>query len=329
MFKALQVNRGDDKSITAGIVELDDADLPEGDVTVKVDYSALNYKDGLVLNGLGGLVRNYPHVPGIDFAGVVESSSHADYKTGDNVVLTGWRVGEAHWGGYAQKARVNGDWLVPLPKGLTSRQAMAIGTAGFSAMLGVMTLEAAGINKDSGPILVTGAAGGVGSVACSLLAQAGYTVEGSTGRASTEAYLRGLGVSRIVARSELDTPNGKPLNKEYWAGCIDSVGGSTLANILTQLKYRGAVAAIGLAGGSALDTTVIPFLLRGVSLLGVDSVMCPSDTRREAWNRIARDLPIEQLDTISNEVSLLEAAALGKDILEGKVQGRVLVNVNA
>ena len=329
MFKALQVNRGDDKSVTTGIVELNDSDLPEGDVTVKVEYSALNYKDGLVLNGLGGLVRQYPHVPGIDFAGVVESSNHANYKPGDNVVLTGWRVGEVHWGGYAQKARVKGDWLVPLPKGLSTRQAMAIGTAGFSAMLGVMTLESAGITPDSGPILVTGAAGGVGSVACSLLAQAGYTVEGSTGRATTEEYLKGLGVSRIVARSDLDTPNGKPLNKEYWAGCIDTVGGSTLANVLTQLKYRGAVAAIGLAGGSTLDTTVIPFLLRGVSLLGVDSVMCPSDIRLDAWNRIAKDLPTDQLNTISSEVSLLEAATLGKDILEGKVQGRVLVNVNA
>jgi len=329
MFKALQVNRAEDKSVTASMVELDDADLPEGDVTVKVEYSALNYKDGLVLNGLGGLVRNYPHIPGIDFAGVVESSNHADYKAGDNVVLTGWRVGEVHWGGYSQKARVKGDWLVPLPKGLSSRQAMAIGTAGFSAMLGVMTLESAGITKDNGPILVTGAAGGVGSVACSLLAQAGYTVEGSTGRSSTEAYLKDLGVSRVIARSDLDTPNGKPLNKEQWAGCIDSVGGSTLANILTQLKYRGAVAAIGLAGGSALDTTVIPFLLRGVSLLGVDSVMCPADTRRTAWNRLASELPIEQLDTISNEVSLEAVASLGADILEGKIQGRVLVNVNA
>ncbi len=329
MFKALQVNRSEDKSISASIVELEDTDLPEGDVTVNVEYSALNYKDGLVLNGLGGLVRQYPHVPGIDFAGVVEISNHPDYKPGDNVVLTGWRVGEVHWGGYAQKARVKGDWLVPLPKGLTSRQAMAIGTAGFSAMLGVMTLEAAGINPDSGPILVTGAAGGVGSVACSLLSKAGYNVEGSTGRASTEAYLQSLGVSRVVARSDLDTPNGKPLNKEYWAGCIDSVGGSTLANILTQLKYNGAVAAIGLAGGSTLDTTVIPFLLRGVSLLGVDSVMCPKDKRKTAWNRLASELPLEQLETISKEVSLVEAATMGGEILEGKVQGRVLVNVNA
>lgn len=329
MFKALQVNRSEDKSISASIVDLEDSDLPEGDVTVNVEYSALNYKDGLVLNGLGGLVRQYPHVPGIDFAGVVEVSNHPDYKAGDNVVLTGWRVGEVHWGGYAQKARVKGDWLVPLPKGLTSRQAMAIGTAGFSAMLGVMTLEAAGINPDSGPILVTGAAGGVGSVACSLLAQAGYNVEGSTGRANTEAYLQSLGVSRIVARSDLDTPNGKPLNKEYWAGCIDSVGGSTLSNILTQLKYNGAVAAIGLAGGSTLDTTVIPFLLRGVSLLGVDSVMCPADKRQTAWNRLASELPQEQLETISKEVSLVEVATMGGEILEGKVQGRVLVNVNA
>jgi len=329
MFKAIQIDKNDEGKVNAQVVELSSDSLPAGDVTVDVDYSTLNYKDGLVLNGLGGLVKHYPHIPGVDFAGTVLESSHARYKPGDAVVLTGWRVGEVHWGGYAQQARVNGDWLVPLPDALSTRQAMAIGTAGITAMLGIMILENAGLTKDSGPVLVTGAAGGVGSVACALLCKAGYTVEASTGRADSADYLKSLGVTEIIARADLDTPNRKPLNKERWAACIDSVGGSTLANVLTQLRYGGSAAAIGLAGGNALETTVIPFLLRGVNLLGVDSVMCPFERRQIAWQRIATELAVGDLDKITSEAHLSDVPALGKEILDGKIQGRLVVNVNS
>ncbi len=326
-MKAIQVDKNDEGKVSASLVDLDPASLPEGDVTVSVDYSTINYKDGLVLGGLGGLVRNYPHVPGIDFAGTVLESQSDQFKAGDKVVLTGWRVGESHWGGYAEQARVKSDWLVPLPDGLTTRQAMAIGTAGMAAMLGVLALEDAGMDKNNGPVLVTGAAGGVGSIACALLAATGYEVEAVTGRESSADHLRSLGVTTITPRSELETPNGKPLNKEKWAGCVDSVGGAMLSNILTQMKYGSSVAAIGLAGGAALETTVIPFLLRGVNLLGIDSVMCPAETRQRAWQRLHTDLPKDKLDSMINEVSLSEVPALGPVILGGQIQGRTVVKV--
>lgn len=329
MSKAIQLTKDDDKNVFASIVELGDADFPEGNVTVDIEFSTLNYKDGLVLNGLGGLVKNYPHVPGIDFAGTVRTSSHPTFTTGDKVVSTGWRVGELHWGGYSQQANVNGDWLIKIPNGMTTRQSMIVGTAGFTAVQGVMALEQAGLKKDQGPVLVTGAAGGVGSVAVRALARAGYTVEASTGRDSTHDYLKSLGASEIISRSELDTPNGRPLNKERWAGCIDSVGGTTLASVLTQMQYGSSVAAIGLAGGSALDTTVIPFLLRGVNLLGIDSVMCPTEKRQAIWKRVAADLVDEQLDTIATDVPLEKVIELGAGIIKGEVKGRVVVDVNA
>lgn len=329
MSKAIQLTKDDDKNVFASIVELGDADFPEGNVTVDIEFSTLNYKDGLVLNGLGGLVKNYPHVPGIDFAGTVRTSSHPTFTTGDKVVSTGWRVGELHWGGYSQQANVNGDWLIKIPNGMTTRQSMIVGTAGFTAVQGVMALEQAGLKKDQGPVLVTGAAGGVGSVAVRALARAGYTVEASTGRDSTHDYLKSLGASEIISRSELDTPNGRPLNKERWAGCVDSVGGTTLASVLTQMQYGSSVAAIGLAGGSALDTTVIPFLLRGVNLLGIDSVMCPTEKRQAIWKRVAADLVDEQLDTIATDVPLEKVIELGAGIIKGEVKGRVVVDVNA
>ena len=331
MFRAIQVDRDESAEKSAppevSVTELEESALPEGDVLVDVEWSTLNYKDGLVLNGLGGLVKHYPHVPGIDFAGSVVESDDAAYAPGDRVVLTGWRVGELHWGGYAERARVKGEWLVPLPDGLTTREAMSIGTAGFTAMLGLMTLEEAGVVPDSGPVLVTGAAGGVGSVSCALLARAGYTVEGSTGREETHDYLRSLGVDVVVSREEAAAVNGRPLNGERWAGCIDSVGGTTLANVLTRLRHGGAVAAIGLAGGSALETSVIPFLLRGVSLRGVDSVMCPRERRVAAWERLARELPREHLESMVREVALEEVVELGREILDGRVRGRIVVDV--
>jgi len=327
MTRAILVTRDDDKKTTAALTDIDESKLPAGDVTIDVEYSTLNYKDGLVLNGLGGLVRNYPHVPGIDFAGTVSQSSHTQYKPGDKVILTGWRVGEVQWGGYAEKARVNGDWLVPLPNGMTTHHAMAIGTAGVAAVLGIMALEDAGLNKDQGPVLVTGAAGGVGSIACAILANLGYTVEASTGRESLKPYLESLGVNKIVSREEIETPNGKPLNGEYWSACVDSVGGTTLANVLTRLRYGSSVAAIGLAGGAKLETTVVPFLLRGVNLLGIDSVMCPTPRRATAWQRLATELPQAHLNAMTQDVALAEVIDLGKQILNGEVQGRVVVDV--
>jgi acrylyl-CoA reductase (NADPH) len=327
MFKALVLEESDGK-VASSIQELGEDRLPEGDVTIAVEYSTLNYKDGMILNGLGRLVRNYPHVPGVDFAGKVIESSHPDWKPGDQAILTGWRVGEARWGGYAGKARVRGDWLVKLPKGLTTKQAMAIGTAGLTAMLCVMELERNGIGPVSGDVLVTGAAGGVGSVATAILAKLGYKVVASTGRAESEsAYLKGLGAGEIIARDTIATPSGKPLDSERWAGCVDAVGGSTLATILPQIRYRGCVAACGLAGGTKLETTVIPFLLRGVRLIGVDSVMCPIEIRREAWQRLASDLPLAKLDAMIETAKLDDLAGLSKKILEGKVRGRVVVEI--
>lgn len=327
-MKAIQVDKNDDGQVSAALVELDASSLPDGDVTVAIDYSTLNYKDGLVLSGLGGLVRQYPHVPGIDFAGsVIESQSDA-FKPGDKVLLTGWRVGETHWGGYAEQARVKADWLTPLPQGLSTRQAMAIGTAGVAAMLGIMALENTGMQKNNGPVLVTGAAGGVGSIACSLLTANGYEVNAVTGRESSAEHLRSLGVNHIIRRDEIATPNGKPLNKEKWAGCVDSVGGDMLSNILTQMQYGSSVAAIGLAGGASLDTTVIPFLLRGINLLGVDSVMCPSQKRSIAWQRLASELPIKQLESMIEEVTLDAVPSLAKAIIAGQIQGRTVVKVS-
>jgi acrylyl-CoA reductase (NADPH) len=329
-FKALLVEKGEDGKASASVTELDDAKLPaDGDVTVAVDFSTVNYKDGLCVNGLGGLVRNFPHVPGIDFAGTVEASADARYKPGDKVVLTGWRVGEVWWGGYAQKAKVKADWLVPLPAGLTTRQAMAVGTAGFTSMLAVMALEKHGPKPGDGEVLVTGAAGGVGSVATAILARLGYEVAAVTGRPEQADYLKGLGASRIIARGDIDTPSGKPLEKEQWAGCVDAVGGAMLANVLTQMKYGGSVAAVGLAGGNKLETTVIPFLLRGVNLLGIDSVMQPFDNRKVAWQRIAADLPLDKLEAMVQPATLADLPGLARNILKGQIKGRVVVDVNA
>lgn len=328
MFKALLLTERDGK-VTPQITQLDEERLPDGDVTVRVQCSTLNYKDGLILNGLGRLVRTYPHVPGVDFAGVVEASQHPRFKPNDNVILTGWRVGEMHWGGYAERARVKGDWLVKLPADLTPRNAMAIGTAGFTSMLCVMALEEHGLAPASGDVLVTGAAGGVGSVAVAILAQLGYRVVASTGRADTHAYLKGLGAAEIIDRASIEKPSGKPLESERWAGCIDCVGGGTLAAVLPQMKYRSSVAACGLAGGNKLETTVIPFIIRGVKLLGVDSVMSPPEERRQAWERLARELPADKLESMIVPAKLEELPALSKQILEGKIRGRVVVEIGA
>jgi acrylyl-CoA reductase (NADPH) len=298
-------------------------------VTVAVEYSTVNYKDGLCLGSGGGLVRTWPHVPGIDFAGTVEASDDPRYAAGDKVILTGWRVGEVRWGGYAQKARVDADWLVPLPAGLTTRQAMAIGTAGLTSMLAILALEAHGLAVGQGPVLVTGAAGGVGSVAVALLASIGHEVAAVTGRPETEAYLRDLGASRIVPRAELAETVKRPLESETWAGCIDAVGGAMLARVLGQMKYGASVAAVGLAGGSAVPATVIPFLLRGVNLLGIDSVSQPYDRRRMSWDRLTRDLPLARLEQMIVPATLADLPRLGTDILAGKVQGRVVIDVNA
>jgi acrylyl-CoA reductase (NADPH) len=328
MFKAILLNESDGK-VSAELTELDESDLPEEEVTVAVEYTTLNYKDGMALNGLGRLVRNYPHVPGVDFAGTVEASSNSAWKPGDKVILTGWRVGEHHWGGYAEKARVKADWLVPLPEGLTTKRAMAIGTAGFTAMLAVMALEEHGLDPEKGEVLVTGASGGVGSVAVALLHKLGYRVAASTGRAESHAYLKALGAATLIDRAEIATPSGRPLDKERWPACIDAVGGSTLACVLPQIAYRGAVAAVGLAGGNKLETTVIPFLLRGVKLLGIDSVLSPPAERREAWARLVRDLPMDKLDGMIEEATLADLLPLGRAILKGQVRGRVVVDLRA
>ena len=332
MFSALIVTRDDEKKTTASVQEINLDQLPEGSVTVAVEYSTVNYKDGLCIGPGGGLVREYPHVPGIDFAGTVESSEDDRYKAGDKVVLTGWRVGENHWGGYAQKARVNADWLVPLPDGLTTRQSMAVGTAGLTAMLAVLALENHGLKEltsDKTPVLVTGAAGGVGSVATALLSNLGYNVAAVTGRPETADYLKSLGATQIVAREEINETSKRPLEKEVWAACIDAVGGSMLARVLGQLKYGGSTAAIGLAGGADLPATVIPFLLRGVNLLGIDSVMQPYENRVTAWQRIASDLPLDKLDAMVQPATLKDLPQLGKAILKGEVKGRVVVDLNA
>ncbi|MEQ8443154.1 MAG: MDR family oxidoreductase [Alphaproteobacteria bacterium] len=330
MFKAVLVEKAEDGTVSAAVKELDNAQLPaDGDVTVAVDYSTVNYKDGLCVTGGGGLVRNFPHVPGIDFAGTVEASDDARFKPGDKVVLTGWRVGEVWWGGYAQKAKVKADWLVPMPDGLSPRHAMAVGTAGFTAMLAVMALEDHGLAPGNGPVLVTGAAGGVGSVATAILGKLGYEVAAVTGRPETADYLKELGATTIVPREELEEPSGKPLDRETWAGCVDAVGGSMLAAILPQLKYGGSAAAVGLAGGAKLPTTVIPFLLRGVNLLGIDSVMRPYEDRVKAWGRVVTDLPMDKLDQMIVDKGLADVLDLGPAILKGQVRGRAVIDVNA
>lgn len=329
MFTALLIEKDETGTTKASVQQLDDARLPDGEVTVAVEFSTLNYKDGLCLGSGGGLVRTWPHVAGIDFAGTVESSSDARYKPGDRVVLTGWRVGEVHWGGYATRARVKADWLVPLPEGLTLRHAMAVGTAGLTAMLAVLALEDHGLTPDKGEVLVTGAAGGVGSVATAILHHLGYQVAAVTGRPETEAYLRDLGATRIVPRADLAETVKRPLESETWAGCIDAVGGAMLARVLGQMKYGGSVAAVGLAGGSGLPATVLPFILRGVNLLGIDSVMRPFADRQRAWNRIATDLPMDKLEAMIQPATLSDLPALGEAILKGAVQGRVVVDVNA
>ena len=329
MFNALVVNKDDEGKTSAAVTQIGLEDLPHAEVTVAVEYSTVNYKDGLCIGPGGGLVRNYPHVPGIDFAGTVEASDDARYKPGDKVVLTGWRVGEAHWGGYAQKARVKADWLVPLPDGLDTRAAMAVGTAGFTAMLAVMALEDHGLTPGHGPVLVTGAAGGVGSVATAILAHLGHEVAGVTGRPETADYLKSLGATQIVAREDINETVKRPLEGETWAGCVDAVGGAMLARVLGQMKYGASVAAVGLAGGAGLPATVIPFLLRGVNLLGIDSVMQPYDTRVRAWSRIAKDLPMDKLEAMVHPATLGDLPQLGKDILKGQVKGRVVVDVNA
>ncbi len=331
MFTAILLEESDGE-VSAAIAELEDSRLPafdgEGGVTVSVEYSTLNYKDAMILNGLGRLVRAYPHVPGIDFAGTVAASAHPDYAPGDQVILTGWRVGELTWGGHAQKARVKGDWLVPLPAGLTSKRAMALGTAGFTAMLALMALEDHGLAPDQGEVLVTGAAGGVGSVAVALLAALGYRVAASTGRAETREYLRSLGAETIITRADLSAPPERPLESARWAGCIDAVGGTTLARVLAQTAWHGSVAAVGLAGGDTLETSVLPFLLRGVSLLGIDSNLCPGPRRRQAWARLASELPMDKLDALTREAGLADLPRLAGEILEGQVRGRLVVDVN-
>ncbi|MBF0326041.1 MAG: oxidoreductase [Alphaproteobacteria bacterium] len=328
-FTALMLHETDGK-VTPSIRRLADADLPAGDVTVRVEWSTLNYKDGLILGGLGRLVRTYPHIPGIDFAGIVETSDNPAYQPGDKVVLTGWRVGEIHWGGYGQKARVKAEWLVPLPDGLSTRQAMALGTAGLTAMLAVMALEDHGLSPEvDGEVLVTGAAGGLGSVATVLLARKGYHVAASTGRASQHDYLKGLGATTLVDRAELSGGAAKPLLAERWAGCVDSVGGPTLATVLAGMKMRAPVASCGNAGGIELATTVLPFLLRGINLLGIDSAQCPTARRLAAWSRLAAEMPLTLLDQLTTEAKLADLPELGARILKGDIRGRVVVNVAA
>ena len=329
MFNALMVKKDDDGKTSAAVEQISEDQLMDGNVTVAVEYSTVNYKDGLCIGPGGGLVRKYPHIPGIDFAGTVETSSDSRYKAGDKVVLTGWRVGEARFGGFSQKARVNADWLVPLPKGLDTRAAMAIGTAGFTSMLSVMALEDHGLSVGDGPVLVTGAAGGVGSVAVALLAAKGHEVAGVTGRPESADYLKSLGATQIVAREEINETVKRPLEAETWAGCVDAVGGEMLARVLGQMKYGASVSAVGLAGGAKLPATVIPFLLRGVNLLGIDSVMQPYESRLRAWERIASDLPMAKLEDMILPAVLSDLPKFGKDILNGQVQGRVVVDVNA
>jgi acrylyl-CoA reductase (NADPH) len=326
-MKAIVIEKSESGS-KAALKDFDEAQLMEGDVTVRVEYSTINYKDGLAITGKAPVVRRWPMIGGVDFAGTVESSNNPAWKPGDKVVLNGWGLGETHLGGYAEKARVKGDWLVKLPDGISARDAMAIGTAGYTAMLSVMALERNGVKPARGPVIVTGASGGVGSVAVALLSKLGYKVTASTGRTAEADYLKSLGAAEVIDRSELSGP-AKPLAKERWAAGIDSVGSTTLANVLSMTKYGGAVAACGLAQGMDLPASVAPFILRAVSLLGVDSVMCPMDWRREAWKRLATDLDRKKLEEITREIGLDQVIDTAPDILAGKVRGRIVVRIAA
>lgn len=328
-FQALVLSADDEGKVSQSFETLPNDRLPEGDVTVAVKYTTLNYKDGMILNGIGKLVRDYPHVPGIDFAGVVEASDNPDFNPGDEVILTGWRVGEVHWGGYATRARVKGEWLVPLPDGISLQQSMAIGTAGLTAMLAIMTLEEHGLSTDSElEVLVTGASGGVGSIATSILSNLGYKVAASTGRAEQAEYLTELGATTIVPREELaEGPKG-PLGRERWAGVIDNVGGNTLHHALATLAYWGACASVGNAGSFKLDTTVLPFLLRGINLCGIDSATCSKARRIIAWGRLASQLPLDKLDQASNPAGFADLPDLAGKILKGGIRGRTVVDVN-
>ena len=328
MFKAILITKDDTSGYKAALQQLDEAVLPEGDVTVQVEWSTLNYKDGLAITGKSPVVRRFPMVPGIDFAGTVTASTNPAWKVGDPVILNGWGVGETHCGGLAEVARVKGDWLVALPKGMSARQAMAIGTAGYTAMLCVMALEKHGVKPESGEILVTGANGGVGGVAITLLAKLGYNVVASTGRMEEAEHLKALGATAVIDRAELSAP-GKAIGKERWAGVVDAVGSHTLANACATTKYGGAVAACGLAGGMDFPATVAPFILRGVTLYGIDSVMAPLALRQQAWVRLAKDLDMTKLDSITKEIGMDAVIPTAAALLEGKVRGRVVVNVNA
>ena len=324
-FKAIVIEKAD-SGTKAALADFDEANLMDGDVTVRVEYSTLNYKDGLAITGQAPVVRRFPMIAGIDFAGTVEVSSHPAWKAGDKVVLNGWGCGETHLGAYAAKARVKGDWLVRLPEGMSAREAMALGTAGYTAMLGIMALERHGLTPEQGPIAVTGAAGGVGSVAVTLLSRRGFAVHAVTGRAQEAGYLKGLGASEIVDRKELSGP-AKPLAKERWAGAVDVVGSTTLANLLSMTRYGGAVAACGLAGGMDLPGSVAPFILRGVCLYGIDSVMCPIGRRKEAWTRLASELDRQKLAAMTREIGLSEVIGVAPEILAGQVRGRIVVKV--
>ena len=327
MFKGILIDK-DEAGYRAAVSDIDEAQLPEGDVTVRVSHSTLNYKDGLAITGRGPVVRKFPMVPGIDLVGTVETSSHADYRAGDRVLLNGWGVGEGHWGGLAQKARLNGDWLVPLPEAFTPQQAMAIGTAGYTAMLCVLALEKHGVTPEQGEIVVTGAAGGVGSVAVTVLTKLGYRVVAVSGRPAEADYLKKLGAVEVLDRAAFSAP-GKPLARERWAGAVDVVGSHTLANVCASTKYRGVVTACGLAGGMDFPATVAPFILRGVTLAGIDSVMCPRADRLVAWQRLGRDLDLGKLGLITHEIGLAEAIPTATRLLDGEVRGRVVVDVNA
>jgi acrylyl-CoA reductase (NADPH) len=324
-FKAIRIDKAD-KGTVAALTQFDEVDLMDGDVTLRVEWSALNYKDGLALTGKSPVVRRFPMIPGIDLAGTVEQSLHPHWRAGDSVICNGWGLGETHLGAYAEKARVKGDWLVRVPDGMSTRDAMAIGTAGYTAMLAVLALEQHGITPASGPIVVTGAAGGVGSVAISVLSKRGYQVIASTGRMSEADYLQHLGASEVIDRNELAGP-ARPLARERWAGGIDSVGSTTLANLVSMTKYRGAVAACGLAGGMDLPTSVAPFILRGVCLLGIDSVMCPIELRQVAWSSLVNDLDSRKLSEITHQIGLDQVFDRGSEILEGRVRGRIVVKI--
>lgn len=325
-FKAILVSRDEDKNQSVDIVQMTDADLMEGNVTVSVDATTVNYKDGLAITGRSPVIRRWPMIPGIDFAGTILSSDDPAWHKGDSVVLNGWGVGETHYGAYAGHARVNGDWLVPLPEAMTAMDAMAVGTAGYTAMLCIMALERHGISPDRGPVLVTGAAGGVGSVAIAILSKLGYHVVASTGRVSEEAFLKDLGAAEIIERSELSEP-GRPMGKERWAAAVDAVGSHTLANALAMTAYGGAVAACGLAQGIDLPGSVMPFILRGVSLLGVDSVMAPRELRLEAWSRIAEDLDSAKLSALTQKIGFDDIIGTATSIVDGGIRGRVVVEM--